>query len=260
MAERRGKVIAFVGARGGTGTTTAATNVAMAVAHYSQGKAALLDLNVGRTIVDQLLDLPPDAGGTLIDLLPVLAETPGEPASAEILAQVQIAHSSGLTVILASRDAEPAQVSGDAVVQLIEGLAATSDVVVCDVPSTYDEATFAALGAADRVLIVASPDVPTLKRSKALLQRLRTAKDDPVATRVVLNHANDGGELSLQQIEDFLSEPAWSVLPSSAAEAGKYHNRRIAPVLDLGGPLGKALYLTAFKLYPLKRLAKPKSR
>lgn len=255
--ERRGKTIAVIGARGGTGATTLATNVAMALAHYSQGKTALLDLNLGRTITDQLLELPSDQGASVADLLPTLAELAGEPASPEILAQAEAPHPSGLTVIVASRDSEPVSMSGDAVVQLLGGLSGTKDIVVLDLPSTYDEATFAALGAADRVVIVATPDVPTLKRTKALLQRVRTAKDDPASVKVVLNRANEGGELNLQQIEDFLGEPAWSVLPASA-EVGKFHNRRIAPVLDLAGPYGKAAYLTAYKLHPMKPLAKPK--
>ena len=258
MTERRAKVIAFVGARGGTGVTTVATNVAVALAYYSQAKTAFLDLNVGRTIADQLLELPVDGAGTLTDLLPILAELAGAPVSADVLAQVQAQHASGLTVIVASRDAEPVQVSGDAVTQLLGGLAGTADVVICDLPSTYDEATFAAIGAADRTLIVATPDVPTLKRTKALLQRVRTGREDAAAARVILNRANDGSELSLQQMEDFLGEPAWSVLPAAPAEARKFHDRRVVPVLDLSGPLGKALYLSAFKLHPLKRLVKAK--
>lgn len=256
-SERRAKTIAVIGARGGTGTTTVATNVAMALAHYSQGRTVLLDLNLGRTIADQLLDLPSDQGASVADLLPTLAELAGEPASEEILAQAEAPHPSGLKVIVASRDSEPVSLSADAVVQLVGGLSLITDIVVVDLPSTYDEATFAALGAADRVLIVATPDVPTLKRSKALLQRLRTAKDDASSVKIVLNRANDGGELNLQQIEDFLGEPAWSVLPASP-EVRKFHDRRIAPVLDLSGPYGKAAYLTAYKLHPMKPLAKPK--
>lgn len=258
MAARSSKTIAFVGARGGTGTTTIATNVAVAVAHYSKATAALLDLNVGRTIADQLLGLPADAGATVVDLLPTLAELNGQPAPAEILAQAQVTHASGLRVILASRDIEPASVGGDAVTQLLGGLTATSDVVICDLPSIFDAATFAALGATERVVVVATPDVPTLKRTKALLQRLRAAKEEGASVRVALNRSNESSELSLQQIEEYLGEPAWTVLPAAPKEASQYHDRRVIPVLELGGPLGKALYLTAFKLHPMKRLAKPK--
>lgn len=259
MPERRGKTIAFVGARGGTGTTTVATNVAVAVAHYSRAKTAFLDLNIGRTIADQLLDLPSDGGATVVDFLPILAELGGEAPSAEVLAQAEIAHPTGLRVMVASRGVDPVAVSEEAVQQLLAGFVAKDDVLVADLPSAFDGATFAALAAADRVLIVATPDVPTLRRTKVLAQRLREAKPDGAgAVRVVLNRANESSELSLQQIEEFLGQPAWAVLPSAPAEAGKFHNRRLIPVLDLGGPLGKALYLVALKLHPMKRLAKPK--
>lgn len=258
MPERKAKTIAFVAARGGTGTTTVATNVAVALAHYSHARTSLLDLNVGRTIIDQLLDLPADAGATVVELLHVLAELGGQPATADMLATAQVAHSSGLRVLLASRDAEPAGVPADAPVQLLGGLVASSDVAVCDVPSSFDGAAFAALDACERVFVVATPEVPTLKRSKALVQRLRAAKGDPASVRVVLNRANGSSELRLDQIESFLGEPAWSVLPAAPAEASRFHDRRQVPVLDLAGPLGKALYLTALKLHPMKKLAKPK--
>ncbi len=258
MQERHGKTIAFIGPRGGTGTTTVATNVAMAIANYSHAKSALLDLNVGRTITDHLLDLPADGGATVVDLMPVIAELNGEAVGDEILSQAQVTHASGLRVILASRGVDASGISGDAVRQLLQGLVRANDVVIVDLPSVFDEATLSAIDAADRVLIVATPDVPSLKRAKAVLQRLREIKPQPGAVRVVLNEANRPGDLNLQQIEDFLGEPAWSLVPAAQAEASKFHDRRVVPVLDLGGPLGKALYLTAFKLHPMKGLAKPK--
>lgn len=258
MADRNGKTVAFIGARGGTGTTTIATNVAIALAHYSRARTALLDLNLGRTITDQLLDLPADAGGTVVDLLPIIAELDGAAVTEEVFSQVELTHPAGLRVILASRGIGPVELPEASVGQLLAGLAAANDVVICDLPSTFDGATFAALAAADRVLVVATPDVPTLKRTKALTDRLREANSEAAPARVVLNRANESHELSLQQIEDFLGQPAWSVVPAAPAEASKYHNRRAIPVLDLAGPLGKALYLTALKLHPMKRLAKPK--
>ncbi|MDE3103042.1 MAG: AAA family ATPase [Chloroflexota bacterium] len=257
MQDRHGKTIAFVGPRGGTGTTTVATNVALAIASYSHARSALLDLNVGRTITDHLLDLPADGGATVVDLVPVLAELGGEPVSDEILGQAQVTHASGLRVIVASRGIDGG-VGADAVRQLVQGLARANDVVILDLPSTFDEPTFAAMEAADRVLIVATPDVPSLKRAKALLQRVREIKPEPGAVKVVLNQASRSGDLTLQQIEDFLGEPVWTLIPSAAAEATRFHDRRVVPVLDLGGPLGKALYLTAYKLHPMKGLAKPK--
>lgn len=254
-----GKSIAFVAARGGTGTTTVATNVAVALAHYSAAKTALLDLNVTRTVADQLLDLP-DGGATVTELLPVLAELDGQPVPDEVLAQAQHTHPSGLRVLLASRDVEPNPLVPEAATALLSTLADRNDVVVLDLPSMFDAPTYAALQAAQRVLIVATPDVPTLKRTKALLARLRELKGSPASVRVVLNEADKSKDLTLQQVEDYLGEPAWSVVPNAVAEAAKFTDRRVIPVLDLSGPLGKALYLTAYKLHPMKGLAKPKGR
>lgn len=257
--DTRAKTVAFVSARGGTGTTTVATNVGVALAHYSRARTVLLDLNVGRTIADQLLDLPAETGGTVVDLLPILAELAGEAPGADVLDQTEVAHASGLKVLVASRTADAASVPEDAIAQLLAGLSARADVLLLDVPSSFEPAAFSALAAVDRVVVVATPEVPTLKRTKALAQRLREAAGDGAGSvRIALNQANGSKELSLQQIEEFLGETAWSLLPAAHEEARKYHDRRQIPVLDLAGPLGKALYLTALKLHPMKRLAKPK--
>lgn len=258
MPDRSGKTIAFVGPRGGTGTTTVATNVAMAIANYSHARSALLDLNVGRTITDHLLDIPADGGATVVDLMPVIAELGGEAVGDEILGQAQVTHGSGLRVIVASRGVDDDGVDGASVRQLIDGLRRANDVVIVDLPSSFGEATMTAVEAADRVLVVATPDVPSLKRAKALLARAREIKPEAGAVEVVLNQANRPSDLSLQQIEEFLGTPAWSLVPAAQAEAAKFHDRRVVPVLDLSGALGKALYLTAFKLHPMKGLAKPK--
>jgi pilus assembly protein CpaE len=257
--ETRAKTVAFVSARGGTGTTTIATNVGVALAHYSRARTLLLDLNVGRTITDQLLDLPSDSGSTVVDLLPVLGELAGEAPGGDVLDQAEVTHGSGLRLLVASRTADPVAIPEDAVAQLLAGMSTRADVLLLDVPSTFDAAAFAALAAADRVVLVATPEVPTLKRTKALAERLRGTKGDGAGSvRIALNQANGSKELSLQQIEEFLGENAWSLIPVAPEEARRYHDRRQIPVLDLAGPLGKALYLTALKLHPMKRLAKPK--
>ena len=257
QATRAGKIVAFIGPRGGTGTTTVATNVAIAIATYSQASTVLVDLNVGRTITDHLLDLPADRGATVVELAPVVAELDGDARGDEVLAQAQVVHSTGLRVLVASRGVDSRPLAGPVVRDLLRGLARGNDVVVVDLPSTFDEPTFAAIDVADRILIVADPAVPSLKRASAVLQRIREIRPEPATARVVLNMADRAGDLSLQQIESFLGEPVWSLLPSASVEASRFHDRRVLPVLDLSGPLGKALYLTAYKLHPMKGLAKP---
>lgn len=249
-ASRRGKTIAFVGARGGVGTTTVATNVAIAIASYSQAATALLDLNAGRTITAHLLDIANDQGATVVDLMPALAEDSGA-ATEHVVAQAQVTHSSGVRVLIASRGVAPVRLAPDAVRTLLRSLARAYDVVIVDVPSTFDDATFAALDAADRVFVMATPDVPTVKLATALLARLRELKGEPAA-QLILGQADRRGDLTLGQIESFVGGPAWAVLPSAADEASRLHDRRVMPVLDRGGRLGRALYLTALKLHPMK--------
>lgn len=245
------KIVAFGGPRGGTGTTTVATNVAVAIASYSQARTALLDLNVGRTITGHLLDVAEDQGATVVELMPALAEDGAAAMTERIVAQAQVTHSSGLRIIIASRGVAPARLIPQAVRTLLLALAGANDVVIVDVPSSFDDATFAALDAADRVFVVATPDVPSIKRASELLRPVREIKGASAAD-LVLNQADRRGDLTLSQIESFVGGPAWAVLPSAADEASRFHDRRVMPVLDQSGRLGRALYLTALKLHPMK--------
>lgn len=250
------KIVAFVGPRGGTGTTTVATNVAVAIASYSQARTALVDLNVGRTITAHLLDIGDDQGATVIDLMPALAEGSGAAVADSVVAQAQVTHSSGVRVLIASRGVAPVRLAPDAVRTLLRALARTNDVLIIDVPSIFDDATFAALDAADRVFVVATPDVPTIKLASSLLRRVRETKT-PSAAELVLDQADRAGDLTLSQIESFVGTRAWSLLPSATDEASRLYDRRAMPVLDRGGRLGRALYLTALKLHPMKGAAVP---
>lgn len=248
----RGKVVAFIGSRGGAGTTTIATNVAVGIASYAHARTALVDLDVGGTILDHLLDLPAEAGGTVVDLAPAITEVGGDAIGDEVVAQAQIAHSSGLRVLLASRGIDLLRIDGDAVRKLLRIVARANEVVIIDVPSILDQVALAAIEAADTVLLVTTPEVTSLKRAKALLQRVRAIKPQTDAVRVVLAQADRSGGVPLWEIETFLGVTMWSVVPTAPEEASRFHDRRVIPVLDLGGPLGKALHLMAHKLHPLQ--------
>ncbi|HEX8001846.1 MAG TPA: septum site-determining protein Ssd [Mycobacteriales bacterium] len=143
---RRGVVISVTGARGGAGATS--FSVALALAAARLGKRTML------------VDLDPYGGG--IDLLfgAEAAEGPrwgdfvgaAPPASGEALANA-LPRCGEVTVLSWSRDGFP-EVPSTTVGSLLSAARRGADVVVVDLPRSFDEPTRAALGLTDAAVVV----------------------------------------------------------------------------------------------------------
>src|SRR5699024_9350601 len=191
-AVRGGRIIAVAGAKGGTGSSTAALHLALtAVEEGSQKQVVLIDLDLQKPDLSVLLDVP--RSRELTDLLPVIEElTPRH------LDDVLFSHPSGLRLLLGPRNGEQGElVTEFAARQIISMLATRSDLVILDLGSVIGEAGATALEMADDILIVSTPDVLSLRgvhRLTELWDRLGIRAEG--STRVVLNRVSRRNDLS----------------------------------------------------------------
>jgi pilus assembly protein CpaE len=162
----RGNVIAFMHAKGGVGTTTLAVNVAAARAR--EGSSTLLiDLNLLFGNAAMFLDLHPRY--TITDLALLDAPT----VTDELFAQFLTDHESGLQVLAAPPSPEEGALVGVGIVQqAIDAAREQRDIVLIDLPPTLDEATLAAIDAADLVCVVTAPHLAALRATTDLLATL----------------------------------------------------------------------------------------
>ena len=161
-ARHHGRVYAVYSAKGGSGRTLLAANMALALAEAGQGRIALVDLSLQFGGVEGVLDLKPER--SFMDLLPVLTEL-GDVH----LRNVAAPHSSGLSVFCSPGRISAPQLFGYEQTQLfIKGLRAFFDQVVIDCSSGVFPATEAALKLADQVLYVLTPDSLALRQLKAV--------------------------------------------------------------------------------------------
>jgi pilus assembly protein CpaE len=180
-AKTLGTAYAFVGAKGGIGASTLAQNVAWTIAEDETTPTLLLDLDFrfGSSTVN--LDLKPVMG------LEKYIDDP-EKFDAALLDRLAVARGDYLSVLPGFDDplteVAPAP---DAVERLIEIARASFPHVVLDVPHDWSACSRDALISADQVLIVASPDLPNLRNTRALLEKLRALRPNDAPPRVVLN-------------------------------------------------------------------------
>lgn len=179
--ERLARTVAFLGARGGVGSSTVALNVAAALGSRHQTSSLLmdLDLNFGTAALD--LNLEPtqgmrealDEGEGLDDTLVERLATRWGDNVAVLAAPCQLGNTSDY-------DAE-------AIAGVIEAARRTVPVLLLDLPHGWSAQTRQTLLAADEIVLTATPDLAGLRDARNIMGALRSLRPNDAVPRLVLN-------------------------------------------------------------------------
>lgn len=204
---KAGELHAVYAAKGGSGVTTTAVNVAVQMARVSDKKILLVDLTseLGTAAVTMgleprysFLDVIQNAHRMDWDLLESHLER----------------HESG--VYFLGAPILPGEVQGlgrEDVKDLLRLLRGHFDVVVVDLGKVSSANDLAVIEAADHALLVTTPELPTLKNTRALLTRFATSTAvDTERTRLVLNAYWPECEVSVGQVEEALGIDVFATL------------------------------------------------
>ena len=164
-----GKVIAVYSPKGGVGTTTIATNLAVTL-HSPETPAVIVDGSLEFGDVQVFLN---ERGRTsIIDLTPN-----AEQLDAELVQDVVLHHrDSGIDIVSAPPnpiDAE--QVKGSDFVKVLEFLVRLYSYVIVDTHSYLSDVTIDTLDACDLLVMVSSQDIPSIINTRSMLQLLITS-------------------------------------------------------------------------------------
>ncbi len=176
-----GRVIAFVGARGGTGSSTIAHNVGWCIAEGLKISTAIVDFDLPFGTTG--LDFNEDPGQGIADAL-----SSPERLDDVLLDRLLIKHSEHLALFAApallDRDYEADASAFETVIDQVRG---ATPCVVVDVPHVWTPWARKTLIAADEIVIVAVPDLSSLRNAKNLADLVRTARTNDAPPRLVLN-------------------------------------------------------------------------
>ena len=180
-----GRIVVVGGAKGGVGTTTVALHLALAaVAARPERPICLVDFDLRTGDLRSLLDV--SLHRSIVDLVDVAGEL-----SVRHLNETLHTHRSGLRLLLGPEEGEQAEeVTVEAARNVLGALRTRHDLLIVDVGAHVADLSAAAYELADRVLVVATPDVPALRgaqRLTTLLDRLQIGATD---TRLVLNRTS----------------------------------------------------------------------
>lgn len=239
-APTRGRVIAVYGSRGGTGTTFVATQLAASFADRGD-RCVLIDLDSGFADVTIALGIDPQAR-TIASLAPVVDEL--EP---EHLEDALFRHSRGFWVLLAPQDPGSAvPLPPGLYPAAIALLAGAFEVVVLHVPRGFEPLTMAAVGMADEVVLLVSPDLFSLHSAARAVQAFDMS-DQPGRCRVLLNPAIRN-QVGPREVERVLGIAPFGGVRFDPAVARAQARGRLLP--PRGGRAAKDLRMLAARLLP----------
>jgi pilus assembly protein CpaE len=192
------KLLAVMNAKGGSGATLVACNLAHQLSQHSSVLLVDLDLQFGS--VAHYLDLQP--GHSHVEVLQRIDEMDG------IALRGFCSHFSPTLHVLGGRDGElclPQDVRAEQLEALLHLARSTYDWVVVDLPRQIDHLTGTALENADKILVVLQQSISHLKDADRLLRILRDDMGTPSSRlQLLVNRYNKNATVSLKDIAETL--------------------------------------------------------
>jgi pilus assembly protein CpaE len=180
-AARVGRTMAFVGAKGGVGSSTLAHNVAWAISKQLDSTTVIVDLDVayGTAGLDFNQDPPQGIAEALF--------TPDR-LDANMLDRLMSRCTDNLLMLAAPAVLDrTCDFPEDIMDALMDLLRQTAPSIVLDVPHSWQAWTRKALISADEVAIVATPDLASLRNTKNLVDLMRQHRPNDSEPKLILN-------------------------------------------------------------------------
>jgi pilus assembly protein CpaE len=165
--EPNGRLLVFLGAKGGGGVTTLASNFAVALAMDTTQTTLLIDLDL--PLGDVALNL-----GIITEFSTINALQQTARLDANFLNQLLVKHSSGLTVLAAPGKFPQYHPTNEAIDKLLYVARQEFDNVVVDVGSRLDLTGSALFKDAFTVYLVTQASIPDLRNSNRLISQFFT--------------------------------------------------------------------------------------
>ncbi len=176
-----GRVITFVGARGGVGSSSLAHNIGWCIAEELQINTTIIDLDLPFGTVG--LDFNDEPGQGVADAL-----SAPERLDDVLLDRLLMKRGDHLSLFTAPAVLERDYEGGpDAYESVLDAVRQVTPCVIVDLPHVWTPWVKATLIAADENVIVATPDLASLRNAKSIIEVIRHNRPNDAPPRLVLN-------------------------------------------------------------------------
>lgn len=180
-AEPLGRSIAFIGAKGGVGSSTIAHNVAFMVASLFSSETILADLDLAYGTANIDFDQDPAQG---------IAEAVFAPERLDetFLDRLLTDCAKNLSLLAApSLLDRPYDFERGAFLPVLETLQRSAPIAILDVPHTWNDWTRALLAEVDEIVLTCAPDLANLRNTKNLLDALKKIRPNDRPPHLIFN-------------------------------------------------------------------------
>lgn len=219
----KGKIIGVYSPKGGSGRTTIAVNIAIAL-RENNARVALIDgcLHFG----DVAVFLNEQGKNTILDLAPRVKEL-----DPDIVQEVMLTHKASGVDVLASPDRPDlnilGKVSGEAFQELLDYLKRLYEYIVVDTSPVLDQVWAATMDASSTVLLITTQDIPSIKHTSAFLKMAESEGIKRDKFLVVMNKYDKKINIAPERVGEILRIPVTATIPyddkfvSNAINSGK---------------------------------------
>ncbi len=258
--EIRSKVITVFSTKGGVGKTTIASNLAVSIARTTKKKVALVDLDLQFGDIAIMLNV--SVKNTISDLVKEFSQL-----DRGLLEEYLVTHFSGVKVLPAPVKPEYAEyITASHVERIINTLRESYHYIIVDSSANFHESVLTSLDMSDRILLISTLDLPTIKNIKAGLDVMETLRYPSEKIHVVLNKASEQYGIRYKDFEGTLHKPIWSFIPEDSQTVVTSANKgfpfvmtrtetKVAKaIMDIGEKLIREMEGDIGKKSPIRRL------
>jgi pilus assembly protein CpaE len=215
------KILSVFSPRGGVGTSTVATNLALSLHNQIESRVLLFE---GKQLFGHLgVMLNIRAHNNLTDLIPHAGAL-----DTGLVNDVVTNHASGIDVLLAPSDVQAGQgIRPEDLVNILRGIRRMYDFIVIDAGSHLNENAVTLMDISDKILLVTTPDLAALHDISRFYTISRTLAYPLEKMLTIINRANMMGGVKPKEIETALHQSVFAQIPEDESRVIRSLNRGV---------------------------------
>jgi pilus assembly protein CpaE len=235
-----GTIVLVYSPKGGTGCTTIAVNLAIAL-HNEETQVVIMDGNL--QYGDVAIFLNEQGRNTILDLSPLVDEL-----DPEIVDNVMIKNAASGVHVLASpsRPENAEKVNADQFSKLLSYLRQIYAYVIVDSSVYLTDITLATLDLADAIVLVGTQDIPSIKNDRLFLDLMLTLNIPTEKVAYVMNKFDKRIAISPEKVGENLKQEVMAVIPLDERTVIPSVNRGVPFMLEnKNQPAARGIYILA---------------
>lgn len=235
-----GKIVVVYSPKGGTGCTTIAVNLAIAL-NNEDTRSVLIDGNL--QFGDVAVFVNEQGKNTILDIAPRVDDL-----DAEIVDDILIKHeASGIRILAAPQRPEMAEkISPDQFIKVLQFMQRMYSYVVVDTSPILTDIILSAIDLSDVVVLVTTQEIPAIKNSRLILDLLNTMGVGKERIIFAMNRYDKRVAITPERVSENLKHEIAAAIPLDEKVAVTAVNRGVPFMLDnKSQPIGRGIFSLA---------------